>query len=598
MLEPLSGTFSRANKILRTQLNNRPWLVLGIFGAMAFGLFTVYSIQRYLAFQTNFFDLGLDANSIWRTLNGYDSWPSLIFPSTPGHINHISPILGLVAILYALVPDPRTLLVIQAATVTFAAVPLYLIAWRETHDQLLSLIISGLFLANPALHGVIRFDFHPESFIPLFVFLIYFSYPRRTSALFYLSLTLLFATIEYSAILGLGIGVSFWIAERRMDNRILVTLLGSLTLSTIIILSTIGGVFHLWNWPANWLAVQFLGTSSSSAVSYAQAATGFWSHPEILLGSIQNNFLAKMTFLGVATAPMWFSLAKYAVRIIPAVPWIAVVIVTSRYSYSNVNFQYSVFLIPFVYLAAVPFLRGIMKERKLVIGLILSALSITLLYSALSPTYPQWPAASPLSPTVESIDRALPQNATVLTESDLFPQLSNRAFVTLNESSPVPPQYILVNIDSSWYDWTNPAQGYPLSPREQVQRLTTAYPYELILIDQGLRLYRFGGAAQISLDSRHISQQTEELLPKMALFGLLSIGLIGLGVREAEYFLYEHSSTDRSYKGKTRYGSVLAELKERMTPCRVDRRLAFKEGDIRTRGRDRSRPPAYALGTK
>src|SRR6266487_535257 len=324
-----NSALSQARKIIRIRLEKYPWLILALFGTLSFTIFTVYSFERYLAFQTNFFDLGLDASSTWRTVNGYDSWASLILPSTPGHINHISPILGLVAFGYALVPDPRTLLLIQAAAVTLAAVPLYLLALRETGNQFLSIIVSGLYLANPALHGVIRFDFHPESFIPLFVFLIYFSYPRRTPALFYLSLTLLFATIEYSAILGLGIGVSFWIAERRMDNRILVTLLGSLTLSTIIILSTIGGVFHLWNWPANWLAVQFLGTSSSSAVSYAQAATGFWSHPEILLGSIQNNFLAKITFLGVATAPMWFSLAKYAVRIIPAVPWIAVVIVTS-----------------------------------------------------------------------------------------------------------------------------------------------------------------------------------------------------------------------------------------------------------------------------
>ncbi len=175
-----NAALSQARKIIRIRLEKYPWLLLALFGIISFAIFTIYSFERYLAFQTNFFDLGLDTNSIWRTINGYDSWTSLILPSTPGHINHISPILGLVAFGYALVPDPRTLLLIQAAAVTLAVLPLYLLAFRETGNQFLSLIVSGLYLANPALHGIIRFDFHVESFIPLFVFLIYFTYPRQS----------------------------------------------------------------------------------------------------------------------------------------------------------------------------------------------------------------------------------------------------------------------------------------------------------------------------------------------------------------------------------------------------------------------------------
>src|SRR6266851_3184281 len=120
------------------------------------------------------------ANSMWRTIHGYDSWPALILPSSPGHINHISPILGLVVLAYALVPDPRTLLVVQAGAIAFAAIPLYMIALRQTQRQFLSVTVAVLFLANPALHGIIRFDFHTESFIPLLVFLMYFAYPRRS----------------------------------------------------------------------------------------------------------------------------------------------------------------------------------------------------------------------------------------------------------------------------------------------------------------------------------------------------------------------------------------------------------------------------------
>ncbi len=485
-----NSALSQARKIIRIRLEKYPWLILALFGTLSFTIFTVYSFERYLAFQTNFFDLGLDASSTWRTVNGYDSWASLILPSTPGHINHISPILGLVAFGYALVPDPRTLLLIQAAAVTLAAVPLYLLALRETGNQFLSIIVSGLYLANPALHGIIRFDFHPEAFIPLFVFLLYFSYPRQTPATFYVSLALLLSTIEYSAILGIGIAISLMILNKRIDRRNLVALLGSLMLLSVIIISTISGAFQRWNWPSNWLAVQFFGTTSSATTNPGQGIAGFLNNPRSLLMSLENNLPAKMTYLVVATAPMWFSLAKNVSRFIPAIPWIAVVIVTSRYSYSNVNFQYSAFLLPFVYLAAIPFLRRLMKRRKVIVALALVALSFTFLFSALSPTGLGWPATSSLAAQVDSINNSLPRNASILTEGDLFPQLSNKAYVTLNYSSTKPPEYILVNFDSPWYNWTNPALGYPLSPREQTERFLSQYHYDLIVQDQGLHLYK------------------------------------------------------------------------------------------------------------
>ena len=481
MLERFSGAISQAHQVVRRQLERRPWLIIVLFVAIAFIIFAFFSTERYLAFQTNYFDLGLYANSMWRTIHGYDSWPTLILPSSPGHINHISPILGLVVLAYALVPDPRTLLVVQAAAIAFAAIPLYMIALRQTQRQFLSVTVAVLFLANPALHGIIRFDFHTESFIPLLVFLMYFAYPRRSPTLFYLSLGAMLSTIEYAAVLGMGIGLALWVVKKRMDRRILGTFLGSLTLLAIILLSTVGQAFESWNWSPNWLERQFVGSGPA-----------FWSNTGVFLVALQSAIPAKITYLVVATAPMWVAFRRYWSRIIPAFPWMAVVIISSRYSYSNVNFQYSVFLVPFIYLASIPFLAGIAKHRTIILGLVTIALSVTFLYSALSPTDPNWPTGNPLASTVASIGNGLPQNATILTESDLYPQLSNKAYVSLNYSSPEPPQYILVNADSSWYNWTSPALGYPLSPREQMELLTSQYPYQLVLRDQGLHLYRLG----------------------------------------------------------------------------------------------------------
>ena len=488
---------SRARKIIQSQVEGHPWLLLVTIGVGAFVIFTTFSIERYLALQTNFFDLGLDSNSIWRTVNGYESWPSLIFPSTPGHINHISPILGLVAFVYAIVPDPRTLLVIQAAAVTLAIVPLYLLALRETTSQFVSLTVAGLYLVNPGLHGIIRYDFHPEAFIPLFVFLAYYFYSGSRPGLFYLSVGLMLATIEYSAVLGVGIAMSLWLNKKRLDRRILATLLSSLFLLVIIIVSTIGRAFEIFSWPSNWLAVQFFGEASSQNSGYLESVGGFLNSPGILFNFVEYNIAAKGTYLLIVFAPVWLAAIKYSNRMLPALPWVVVVLISSRYSYSSIDFQYSVFLIPFVYLAAIPFLSQIKKQRKLVLSFAVVGLSIMLLYSAISPIgpHPQWPQPNPLFATVASVSDSIPQNATILTQSDLYPQLSNKAYVSLNYSSHEPPQYILVNTQTSWYDWTNPSLGYTLSAHQQLDRLTSQYAYKVIFDHMGVELYKLDGAS-------------------------------------------------------------------------------------------------------
>ena len=398
--------------------------------------------------------------------------------------------------VYAVFPDPRTLLVIQAAVIAAAAVPLYLVVFRETQSQFLSLAASGLYLANPALHGVIRFDFHTECFLPLFIFLIYFSYPRVTPALFYASVILLLSTIEYSAVIGLGIGVSFWVSRGRVNKRILFILLSSLSLLVVVALSTLGGVFRQWNWSPNWLTQQFVGSSSQPTNTQG---LGFVNNPGVLLASIQYDLPLKILYLLLATAPLWSSIVRYRVRMIPAFPWIAIVIITSRFSYFVIDFQYSVFLIPFVYLAAIPFFKSLEGKRTRILSLILVALSITVFSSALSPIRPYslWPSPNPLESTIVSISSSLPANATVLTESDIFPQLANHPYVTINYTAPEPPQYILVNFESSWYNWTNTGLGYPQSPREQVQRYLAQYSYVLTFQAAGLHLYELASPQQL-----------------------------------------------------------------------------------------------------
>jgi uncharacterized membrane protein len=501
MSVPLRQAALRIRGTFQGQLEKRPWIASVVLVSVAFLVFAAYSIERYLAFQTNFFDLGLDSNSIWRTVNGYSSWQSLMLPSTPGHINHISPILGAVALIYWIVPDPRTLLVLQSAVVAGAALPLYFLALRETRSPLASVLVAGLYLANPGLAGIVRYDFHPESFIPLFIFLVYYAYGRTGGGgPYYISTLLLLTTIEYSAVLGLGVGLSLWVVKKRLDKRILVILGSSTALLAIILLSTLGNAFHSINWPSNWLAVQFFGNSFSQNGSYTQALGATLTNPSSILTALQTDGSAKITYFLVVLAPFWFASLRYVSRMIPALPWLTIVLATSKFSFTSFDFQYTAFVVPFISLAAIPFLARVVRMRRIVLALLLIALYVTVAYSALSPMGPdhQWPQPNPLAPTIASLNNMIPPNATILTQTDLFPQLSDRPYVTINYTSPDPPQYILVNTQSSWYNWTSPTLGYPASPSQQVAHFTSDYEYQLVFLDQGIRLYKLAGQSPLT----------------------------------------------------------------------------------------------------
>ncbi len=407
----------------------------------------------------------------------------MLFPSTPGHINHISPILAFVAAVYYVFPDPVSLLILQSLAISFSIVPLYLLALRESGRAGVSLLVVGTYLANAGLHGIVRYDFHVEAFLPLFIFLVYYSYGSRSAGFYYLSLGLLLATIEYSAVLGLGIALSIWLEKKRIDRRILALIVSSGAILGIIAWSAAGLTPSSWNWPANWLTRQLFGGT--------QGSFGFQGL-FVDLGS-------KVLYLFLVLAPTGLAAVRKLGRMIPAIPWVLILVVSSRMSYYSIDFQYSSFLIPFVYMAAIPYIKERSFHNSLVRVATLAVI-IMLVFSALSPARlllwssttqsVGWPGPSPLLQTIDSIRDSLPSNATILTQIDIFPHLTNKAYLTINHTASTPPQFILVNPYSPWYNWSDYKFGFPFSAKQQVEQLTTDFQYDLVMERDGLRFYR------------------------------------------------------------------------------------------------------------
>jgi uncharacterized membrane protein len=147
-----------------------PRLFLVVLTLTYFIYFGLYASQRHLAFETGAFDTGVYIQPLWNFIQGRDFAVSLIEDNGPIRwATHVEPILFLIAPIYALWPDPRTLFWLQIGSLSLAAIPLYALAVRRLHHDWAALAIVLAYFLMPATEAVTLFDFHAVSLAPLFL---------------------------------------------------------------------------------------------------------------------------------------------------------------------------------------------------------------------------------------------------------------------------------------------------------------------------------------------------------------------------------------------------------------------------------------------
>ncbi len=458
----------------------RRWVLLAVFVYTV--VFSVYSVLRYYDFRTLYFDLGIHTYSMERILHGQEGIETLIFPSTPGHVGHLSPILAPVLALYALVPVPETLLVLQSALLGIAALPLYDLALKVLGRPDRAGAFAFVYLLYPAIHGANRYDFHIEVFIPLFGFVLLLALVRKQYRLFLVASLLVLSTHEFVSILFLWSGALLllyhWRTRRETFDDLVpkrysetVFLLGAVFLvlaeiSNRVLTPSHGSIF-------DWLGVSAIGSGGPGTPLFSGLLTAdplrvvYW----LLL-------LAPLLFL-----PLW----EWRVAL-PVVPWIGITALSSNPAFYNIYFQYAAFVIPPLFFAAIWALRRparfrfLRPDRRAVVLLVGTTVVLSSVTSVLSPTnffdgilVP--PNNPPYPPAVTVHDQAtarllglIPPQAAVLAQNELFTQVSDRRVASIfwdESASPGPPDYIAVDLARTWY-WT------PVPPR--VTPLSTMVP--------------------------------------------------------------------------------------------------------------------------
>lgn len=132
----------------------------------------------HLGLGTFAYDVGLYDQGVWLLSRGEAPFVTLMGRNLFG--DHASLVLLFLVPLFWVVPGTATLLVVQALVIAAGAVPVYLFARRILSSDVMGFFAAVLWLANPAVNGAGMENFHPDSFLGLFLpWALYALYERK-----------------------------------------------------------------------------------------------------------------------------------------------------------------------------------------------------------------------------------------------------------------------------------------------------------------------------------------------------------------------------------------------------------------------------------
>ena len=143
------------------------WCALIACAAVLGGL----SIARYQGYNAGMLDLGNMAQAIASVARGRPLMLTYPDGNASRLAGHVEAIYLLLAPLYALWPDPRLLLVVQALLFALGALPVYRLALRATGSRYAARCLALIYLLYPTALTSVLFDFHGDTLaLPLLLF--------------------------------------------------------------------------------------------------------------------------------------------------------------------------------------------------------------------------------------------------------------------------------------------------------------------------------------------------------------------------------------------------------------------------------------------
>lgn len=310
------------------------------------------SLQEYWSFRQWGLDLAIFTQLYWNTSGGHPMALSLL-PEGNFMAVHFSPLLMAWEPLYALHPQPETLLVLQSIVLATGAVPVFALARRVLGGRVHGLVFAGIYLLYPPLTGLNLYAFHPEvAAIPLLLAALW-ALDGRRPRLALVALVLAMSTKEDIAPLGfsLGLYLLLHVRQRRAGAAFASVSLVWLILSIALIIPYFRGGEYLF----------FQDRYSNLGATPGEIAFNAVAHPDVFLAALFE--LRDFTYLFDLLVPVFFLPLANLIPgrrrgfgpnlLLVATPNLVLNMLSRHWPMAIIGFQYTIPLIPIVFAAAI-----------------------------------------------------------------------------------------------------------------------------------------------------------------------------------------------------------------------------------------------------
>ena len=312
-------------------------ILLLVLYAITFG---GLSLVRHWAWHSTALDLGVFEQVLWNTANGRFMESTLSLGRCDPHSffgDHFSPVLLLLVPLYALVPRPETLIIVQTIALAAGGWPIYLLARHLLAAGGQRLVWVLAYVLSAPLAFVTLYDFHEITLAVLPLGLAMYFLVRRQTAWLSCSLAVAFLVKEEVALIGIGFGLAL-LAQGRWRPAAIVTIASVATF--VITLKLIIPAFAD-------APYQYLGRYASLGRDEADIARTLVLDPLRVLAVLgQGEVGSKVVFVASLFGPGLALALRSKWALVPAIPPLGYLLLSDYGGEHTLHNQYGAPIIP------------------------------------------------------------------------------------------------------------------------------------------------------------------------------------------------------------------------------------------------------------
>lgn len=394
-----------------------------VISLIYFILFSYIGIIRYYNFNY-YLDFGAYLQAIYTTAfhgkllyENFDAATIFLREGTPyfgSYLGiHFSPVLLLFVPIFRLFPFPETLIVIKVLAISLSIVFAYKVALRYVGKENLAFLVTVLYTLHPALHSLTLFDFQPQAFFPMLIFLAFYLLLKKRTYFFIIMLILALATNEFMSVLIGSLALVELIFRQRSDKSIFLERKYAAMTLTIAI---------SWYFLASLVMPLFKPRVFSPWSSLFSGE---------VIEALAFGFLEKISYFLMIVLPFGF-LPLRSTYFLALLPYLGSVFTSTYAGLFQLGWHYGSYFLPLMFFSLIDYFVKPLKIKitKVFIGIVVI---ISVLLSPLNPlTIGNIPGAAydpkPFNEKhvnyISKIFRLIPENASILVQTPLSQHLA------------------------------------------------------------------------------------------------------------------------------------------------------------------------------